>query len=484
MPPVSSQGSRTAAVTWAVVFAILFVTSTIFAIYFYANSSKVDDLFTGYKKTVADVVTEPDMQGDVVTRLRQVRGEEGSGFTATTPLIQVAAQQREAMARMIAGSGNEANAQREATAALAAAASAAKAAGLVVPTQENLAGALRSVAQGLTAQLKLNQDLQTQLATAQKQNAAQSAQFDQQRGEMNKNLEQIRAEQQAAVASVANYQGTKDASVAEIEKARETERKAAADAQTAAQTQVAELNRQLTSANTKIETLNNKFSDKRVNTKDPVVRHADGKIIRIPGKDVVYINLGSAESITPGLTFEVYDKVDGIPPAGDPTNDDNLPKGKASIEVVRVGAGSSEARVVRQTPGTQVTEGDLIANLVYDPNVKYNFVVYGDFDMDRNGVATPQDADVVRRLITQWGGKLMDQVNVDTDFVVLGKEPVLPVFTKEELQDPFNAKKLSDAQAALDAYVQVRRTASDLHIPIVNQNRFLYLIGYYDQSRR
>ena len=27
-------------------------------------------------------------------------------------------------------------------------------------------------------------------------------------------------------------------------------------------------------------------------------------------------------------------------------------------------------------------------------------------------------------------------------------------------------------------------TARDLHIPIVNQNRFLYLIGYYDQSRR
>ena len=26
--------------------------------------------------------------------------------------------------------------------------------------------------------------------------------------------------------------------------------------------------------------------------------------------------------------------------------------------------------------------------------------------------------------------------------------------------------------------------AKDLHIPILNQNRFLYLIGYYDQARK
>ena len=152
--------------------------------------------------------------------------------------------------------------------------------------------------------------------------------------------------------------------------------------------------------------------------------------------------------------------------------------------MVRVGQGSSEAKIIRQTPGTQLTEGDLIANLVYDPNVKYNFVVYGDFDMDRNGQATPQEADVVRRLVTQWGGKLMDKVNVDTDFVVLGQEPVLPTFTREDLQDPFNAKRLADAQAALDAYDQVRNRARDLHIPIMNQNRFLYLTGYYNQARR
>jgi hypothetical protein len=76
--------------------------------------------------------------------------------------------------------------------------------------------------------------------------------------------------------------------------------------------------------------------------------------------------------------------------------------GKASIEVVRVGNTTSECRITRTSRGATLSEGDLIANLVYDKNTKYNFLVYGNFDLDRNGVATPQDAEVIKRLITQW----------------------------------------------------------------------------------
>jgi hypothetical protein len=75
-------------------------------------------------------------------------------------------------------------------------------------------------------------------------------------------------------------------------------------------------------------------------------------------------------------------------------------------------------------------------------------------------------------------------VNVDTDFVVLGREPVLPTFAQEELEDPINRKKMDDARAELDAYQKVIDRARDLHIPILNQNRFLYYVGYYEQARR
>ena len=86
--------------------------------------------------------------------------------------------------------------------------------------------------------------------------------------------------------------------------------------------------------------------------------------------------------------------------------------------------------------------------------------------------------------MTSFGGKLIDKVGVDTDFVVLGKEPTIPVIPPEEREDPFQQKRLREAQEALDAYLEVQRQATDLRIPVLNQNRFLYLVGYYNQATR
>src|SRR5215213_2992565 len=107
MPPASSAGSRTAAVTWAVVFAIIAVTMSIFAIYFYADANKSRDALETHRKTVTEVVPDADLQGEAVTRLRAIRSAENSGYTPQTSLLQVAMQDRDALARMVAGAGNE-----------------------------------------------------------------------------------------------------------------------------------------------------------------------------------------------------------------------------------------------------------------------------------------------------------------------------------------------------------------------------------------
>jgi len=134
------------------------------------------------------------------------------------------------------------------------------------------------------------------------------------------------------------------------------------------------------------------------------------------------------------MTFEVYDKNEGIPRLQ--TGDDaSLPAGKASIEVMRVSHESSEARIIKQSPGTQIFVGDLIANLIYDPNVKFRFKVFGNFDIDQNGQATAQEADVVKRLISQWGGIVTEDLDIDTDFLIMGKEPVVPNIPAEQLKD-------------------------------------------------
>ena len=159
-----------------------------------------------------------------------------------------------------------------------------------------------------------------------------------------------------------------------------------------------------------------------------------------------------------------------------------MPVGKASIEVYDVGPDSSACRIIKLGTGEHVVVGDLIANLVFDPNTKYNFVVYGDFDLTGSGNPTASDTEVIKRLITQWGGKLQDHVDVNTDFVVMGIPPEVPQIT-----DPSNAGEVAKVQAAKqrEAKYQAQISQADsLNVPIMNQNRFLYFIGYYDQAKR
>src|SRR5581483_6802627 len=168
-----------------------------------------------------------------------------------------------------------------------------------------------------------------------------------------------------------------------------------------------------------IEALQTRLSRNRVSVADPIVRQADAQVVRVSSDNIVYINLGQGDHITKGMTFEVYDKNQPLPSLGDGLSDDNMPVGKGSIEIINIGPDSSECQIIKTQPGMTIAEGDPIKNLVYDRNVKYNFYVFGDFDTDLNGVWTPQEADNIKRLIVQWGGKVMNKLNVNTDFVVM-----------------------------------------------------------------
>ena len=98
--------------------------------------------------------------------------------------------------------------------------------------------------------------------------------------------------------------------------------------------------------------------------------------------------------------------------------------------------------------------------------------------------ARDSDRVKIEQLIVSWGGKVQDKVNVDTDFVVMGYEPEVRQFTDDELQDPLNRRLLDDQKAQYQAYQTELDKAKELHIPIMNQNRFLYFCGYYDNAQR
>ena len=151
--------------------------------------------------------------------------------------------------------------------------------------------------------------------------------------------------------------------------------------------------------------------------------------------------------------------------------------------MVRILPGFSECRIIRKEAGHNLVQGDLVSNLVYDKTQKYKFVVYGDFDLDGDGRASAGDAEVIRRLITQWGGTVTNDVNVNTDFVVMGVEPQLPSKPGNDATAVEQAA-YQRAENELNKYLEVQKHAMDLKIPILNQNRFLNFVGYTSQAGR
>jgi hypothetical protein len=392
------------------------------------------------------------------------------------PLFRVALEQRNRLAKLISGGEEESTAVVSARGAIQR----IKDAG-VTPAGDNLAAAIEALLTEVNARRTEAANNKDDSDKSKKTLDETVANYKQTIDSLTNTMNELRKEKdvaQAQVQEIANTQrGAFDTSATELRKQLE-----AAQAQiTQLNTDNAGLGSQLDKTKRELALLQAKLEQFRVDPSKSIVRVADGKISRILEQGYCYIDLGN---VPEGLTFEVFDKTEGIPEPGDSTNDENLPKGKASIEVVQrnPGAGYSKCKVVRLNPGQVLSEGDLIVNVVYDRNTKYNFVVYGNFDLDQNGTATPADAEQVKRLITNWGGNIVATINVDTDFVVLGKEPAIP--EKPADPDPLLQRQYEEAQAAYEEYGRISKEARDYRIPILNQNRFLYLCGYFEQAKR
>jgi hypothetical protein len=492
MPPPSlnPQGSRAGLITAVVVLSILFVTSAIFAFYYSAEASKAQ----ASVRTTTDKLNQyanADAQGDpAVQALLEAKSDPAfQGQSA----IQVAMSRAKNLANAIAGTPDPKAAEARASQLVATASSkdmqqlgvtVAQGASLdnvvtgLAEKVKSLAGEIQSRDQKLNDAAEQHKKDLAQLAAIQ----SETAKTIQEQGQkLTEALAQLDASRQAGETTVAGVQ-------------KETVR-----ALQESQEQAAQLTKQVADGATEIAKLKQDLAQAQGRIPRPaaagetVIRQADAKIVRVPGNDNVFINIGYGDQVPIGMTFEVYDQTTGVPaPGGEETESalgtggvagqPTLPVGKASIEVVRLGEGQSECRIIRQSLGKPVIEGDVVANLVWDKNTKYNFVVFGNFDLDQNGTPTSQDAETVKRLITQWGGKLQSDVNVDSDFVVLGKEPEVPVL--DENPDPTQLAQQAAAKQQLEAYQNLINKAKDLHVPILNQNRFLYYTGYYEQAQR
>ena len=483
MPPAMpvSQGSRAGILTAMVASIIIAVAMIVVAIYFGQKLSESERALTDLTERHRPLVSENDIIDPRVLALNQLKTDVPA-FSGMQSALQVSMAESDQMAKTIGGNATPDKAPDVARTALTQAADKVKkAANLTLPT-DSLTAAVAALSDQVVQFAGSTQELNAKLKAAETQNqqilAAQKQQLDDKDkliAAANQKVEETTTELKQAQEQTTNAQAALQASA-------NSSMKQLQDVNASLTTQNQAKDKQLLADQKVIAGFKTKLKAARVNPVEAIVQHPDGTIIRVGDNQTCFINLGSRQHVSKGLTFEVYDKTRGIPALGDGLSENGVPVGKASIEVFNVGPDTSECRIVKLQPGQQLVIGDLISNLIYDPTTPYNFVVYGNFDLSNSGVVSPGDADIIKRLITQWGGKIQDKVDVDTDFVVMGAEPVVPPVTDQN--NSVEVMKAAEARKALEKYQAFITSAAQLSIPIMNQNRFLYFTGYYDLANR
>jgi hypothetical protein len=200
----------------------------------------------------------------------------------------------------------------------------------------------------------------------------------------------------------------------------------------------------------------------------------DGEILgRNTVSNTVELSIGNRDRVQLGMSFSVYGTANEV--QIDPrTGEYSLPKGV--VEIIRVDNSTSTARVLRSQQGNPIVRGDIIVNPVYDPNKVYQFVVFGLFDTNGDGVSTAAERDGLDALIQGWGGRLVNDVDGNVDFVVLGRRPSLP--PEPQAGDPIGVIQEYRRQLNLvRRYDELFQRAEATAIPVLNENRLYTLLG-------
>ena len=199
---------------------------------------------------------------------------------------------------------------------------------------------------------------------------------------------------------------------------------------------------------------------------------ADGKVLSVDAQTgIVYVNIGSCDHVYRGLTFAVFDKNAPMPKDG---------KGKAEIMLFDVKANVSAAKLLNSCNTNPVVSNDVIVNMAWDKETPYNFVVAGEFDIDGDGTIDPDGREKIVQLIECWGSQVVDKVNVNTDFVVVGNSPrKLAKQSDEDIDlDPLVLEKYEASVKTYEEFYLILYKESALSIPVFDTKRFINLIGY------
>jgi len=227
----------------------------------------------------------------------------------------------------------------------------------------------------------------------------------------------------------------------------------------------------------RLRDIESRLNRDRLNSADPASL-VDGTIIDVVGSgDMVYIDRGRNDQIVLGMTFEVYENAAQI----QFDEEDSDARGKASIQVVKLGDASSTAKVTRSVKGRPILPNNVITNAIYDPDYTFKFLVHGKFDVDQDGQPSEEEADYLRDRIRRWGGEVVtgNEIPGDLDFLVLGVEPRQPVKPSRQSSTQI-LNEYRRLRTMVDRYQSMLHQAQQAKIPVLNQNRLDILTGRTD----
>jgi septal ring factor EnvC (AmiA/AmiB activator) len=367
---------------------------------------------------------------------------------------------------------------------------------------------LRSLGAEIDALNNQSERLQSQLEEARGQVASlqrQKQQWNQQLTEARQRMEsKLQAQQQQAGDITQKLQSMEQSVTKQVSQTRSELQQQIADLE--------EEKQQLASRNAQLQQrIDQMLAKPGVEALGKDVAVPDGRITAVlEDQQKAYINLGRSHHLKPGMTFEVFDadrlveleserasfrqaqggerqvvatSVGTAVLGGDDDSGPSLEemRGKATIQVIEINQDQALARVIRQKREGQVESGDVLVNLAYSADRPVVFHVHGDFDLDGDGQVSAGDRRRIESLIEQWGGKVSDNLTYEVDYLVLGQQPAVPQRGTEQMSDPEKIQQAVEAREAYEQYQSLIGDAKELSVPLLNQRRFLALVGYYQR---
>lgn len=450
------SGAGTGVVVSLVVFIICTVALLVFTIVFYARQNEAME---GASRARQDLEAIADAQVRQRDDVQAMRAEAGS-----RSLLAHMLEQRQRLLSKVTGNPDTRVDQVGAE---------FRAYG--VGENESIRSAMARMQSDLNALRGELEAKNQQLAQMEQLVQQKDQQLAQATSNRNQAVEQVTGRISDYASSVDNYKQQVDQTIATVNQTIENQQNAFSQTRAELEQTIDGLRNQLAIKDGRLAQYEEAFNRTRLYAKDPS-RLVDARILESPRGNTVFIDRGRQDKIVLGMTFEVYDDAASITP--DPVTGE-LPRGKASIQVVSVGETTSTAQVTRNITGRPVVRGDVVANAVYDPSRTYSFLVHGVFDLNGDGRPTEGEAGDIRRMIESWGGEVIpgDELRGDLDFLVLGVQPQKPPALRNNATGP-EIEIWVKQNAAWQKYNDLFRQAMDANIPVLNANRFFTLTGY------